>query len=157
VQGETYLAFVEAEMSNELARRERIDRQAASVVASSGTLLTLFTGILTFLKGKEGASHDPSPTLVLTVGLFLAAAALGLVASSAKRYKVTAPSTLLAMLSEHWTDTETTARNSVGRLTVRSIGTLRVGNNAKSRWLLTAVILELLGVTAAGITVYLSV
>jgi hypothetical protein len=156
VQGETYLAFIDAEMSREWGRRERIDRQAASVVASSGTLLTLSTGLLTFFKGREDASKEPVPLLLLGLGLYLLAAAVGIMASSSKRYEVTAPSTMLAMLTEHWTDTETTARNSVGRLMVRSTGTLRIGNNAKSQWLLTAVILEILAVATSGFTIYMA-
>lgn len=154
-QGTAYLGFIGDELSREFNRRDKLNTAATAVIASAGTLLTLSIGVVTFLRGQVRFAHHSGWTVLVAVGLYLLSALLGLVASTNKRYQVVAHSTMLAMLTTHWTDTETSARNSIGKLMVRSINSLRTGNNAKSRWLLAAVISEMVAIAFAGLAVYL--
>lgn len=82
---------------------------------------------------------------------------MGLLAGISRNYEVATSGTLDAMLRGHWTDTEISAKNNVGRLKLLSISSLRVGNNAKAKLLLAAVIVQVGAVVVLAVALYLAV
>jgi hypothetical protein len=157
-QGDAYSAFIESELSHEHDRRDKINSQSTAVVTSSGALLTLSAGIVAFLKGKDYVPGSQVGWLfAVALVVYLGSAILGLLAGISRNYEVATSGTLDAMLRERWTDTEISAKNNVARLKLLSISSLRVGNNAKAKLLLAAVIVQVGAVVVLAVALYLAV
>jgi hypothetical protein len=157
-QGDAYAAFIESELTREHDRRDKINSQSTGVVTGSGALLTLSTGLLAFLKGKEYVPRSHSSWLfAIALAMYLTSAILGLLAATSRNYKVATSGTLSAMLGKHWTDSEITAKNNVATLKIRSLASLRSGNNTKANLLLAAVLVQVSAVAVLAVALYLAV
>lgn len=138
-QGETYAKFIEAELKAEYDRRASVDARALAIVTSSSGFLTLVFAITVLVTGKDYTfSAAGARGLVGSLAAFSVAAFVGLGANASLKYKVPEAATLLRMTSDHWTDSETAARNISAGLNVTTLATLRTGNNRKALAVLVA-------------------
>jgi len=152
-QGKTYAAFIEAEMKAERERRAAYEARGQALVTTSGTLVTLLTGLVTVVKTAATTRFPPSALVAVgaTLLLFAAAAACGVVAGWNRRYTVAKASTLDKMVADHWTDDEVDARNHVARLLNATVETLRGSNSFKARWVTMGVAVQVAALVALGI------
>jgi hypothetical protein len=150
-QGEVYSAFIAGELLAEDGRRADVNSAARAAVTASGAQLGLATALILFLRGKD---YRPGPwsawLFAVSLAMYLASAALGLIASQGHKAAVVSPSTMHEMLGTHWTDGSVTAKNHVAWTRVASIAALRQGNNIKTRWLKRSVSIQVLAVGFLG-------
>jgi hypothetical protein len=148
-QGTEYATFIENELKSEYDRRDSVNSRAATAVTSATGLVTVTLAVVAVLKGKEFTLHGGA-LIALFVGLFafLASAVLAVLAGLNWRFDVTSIPTLHGMRSEHWTDTETTARNIVAYCNVETISTLREGTNMKAGFLVAASFAQVVAIMA---------
>jgi len=147
-QGKTYATFIENELKVERDRRTSLDARGLNIVSVSGSLTTLLVAVGAFVSGRQGFKfpRDAVLPLVGTLGAFVLAAILGIVASAGRRYQVTIPPTLAAMLTDHWQDHEVDARNYVSIQHVKTITSLRSGNRRKELVIITATLFQIVGI-----------
>jgi hypothetical protein len=137
-QGETYGVFIESQLQREFDRREKADSRGLTIIASSTGLITISVAGVALLKGKEYVFSGFSVTsLGASLAAFLIAAILGILTAANRPYSVASIKSLNLMTTDHWTDSEITARNYSAKLNIRTLATLREVNNRKA-WLLTA-------------------
>ena len=155
-QGSAYADFIAAELGRELDRRDNMTAQAMSLVTTAGGLLTLSIGVLAVLRGKNFVPTRGAQLVFLgALVLYLAAGVLALMASISRRYKVASGDTLTAMLNSHWTDTEQSARFVTAFINIRSVGSLRTGNNTKALLLLVAAVAQIAAVVVLALGLWL--
>jgi hypothetical protein len=156
-QGKTYTDFIEKELAVERARRTVLDARGLSIVSISGTLTTLLVAIGAFVSGRQAfrLPTDTLPPLFATLASFVIAAALGIIASAGRRYQVSTPTTLAAMLTEHWQDTEVDARNYVSIQHVKTITSLRSGNSRKEHYIIAATLFQIVGIATLSCAIAL--
>jgi CTP:molybdopterin cytidylyltransferase MocA len=93
--------------------------------------------------------------LVVTLGAFVIAAILGIVAAAGRKYRVSTPKTLAAMLTTHWMDHEVDARNFASIQHVKTITSLRKGNNRKEKIVFTGTLFQIIGLAALSVAMFL--
>lgn len=154
-QGFVYAAFIEGELRAERERRSTLDSRGMGVVTSSGSLVALLVAVGVLVNdGKAPLVLPPAakPMLGLALIAFSTAAALGILANRNRYYDVAVTQTLYDMIGDHWIDDEVDARNNVAELNIRTIHTLREGNNRKASLLtaaLSAQLVALIGLSLA--------
>lgn len=155
-QGTVWVGLIQAELGREYHRRDRIDARATAVATSAAGLAAFVFAALAVVKGKDFVLHGVggASLMVTTVG-FLTSCGLAALATFNRSYEVATSNTLTAMLSSHWQDSEVTARNLAARLDLKTLTTLRSGNNWKSILLLAALISQLVGVLGLTMTTVL--
>ena len=156
-QGKVYATFIESELTVERDRRIALDARGLNVVSISGTLTTLLVAIGAFVSNRQGFKlpSDAILPLVGTLGSFVLAATLGIIASAGRRYQVTTPTTLATMLTNHWQDHEVDARNYVSIQHVKTITSLRSGNRHKERYIIVAILFQIVGIAALSCVILL--
>jgi len=158
-QGEVYLVFVEGELKAERERRATFDSRGQALVATSGVLVTLLSGIAAAV--KAGTKLHPPPLAVgvvlLALALFVVSAVLGIVAGWNRYYAVARYETLERMLGEHWKDREVDARNNVATVHARTIQALRDANRFKATCVSYGLIFQVLALItfAVGVVIIL--
>ncbi len=130
-------------------RRATLDSRGLAVLTTSAGLVTLLVVVTSWITGKD--YRVTSTISVVLIGLsgaaFIAAAVLGLLANRLRAYKVTSQESLELLLGEMWGNTETTARSTVAQLQLRSLLSLRAGNNSKVNQLEAALWTQIGGLT----------
>lgn len=154
-QGVVYINFIEGELKAERDRRAAVDARALAVVTSSGGLVTLLAAVGAFVSsGKEFKPPDLAIVpLVVTLGCFTVAVAFGILANRSRYYHVALSDTLFAMVTDHWGDDQIDSRNNVAELNIRTIHTLRVGNDKKANLVSAALWAQLGAVIALSVGV----
>jgi hypothetical protein len=156
-QGHTYSTFIDNELKAERDRRATLDAKGLSIVTTAGTFTTLLAAVGAFISNRQGfmLPEEAVSPLVATLCAFVIAAALGLLASTGRHYQITTPDTLAVMLTAHWQDNEVDAKNSVSVLNVKTIASLRFGNNRKVALIIAATAIQVIGLVSLSITVFL--
>lgn len=150
-QGETYAAFIAAELAREHDRREKIDTRAAAAVGGASGLVTIAVAGLAVVRGKDATIGGGAATFAaLTIAAFLISAVLAVLAGLPRRYDAVGATTMSAMLDGHWKDSEVTARNNTAYLHVRAVTSLREINRAKSVLLVASLAAQALAVACLG-------
>lgn len=85
--------------------------------------------------------------------MLLVAILLGLLAYASRRYDIASVDTFRLMISTHWTDHETDARNSVATAGVTTIESLRPVVDRKARLVVWAFYLQLSALLGLAVTV----
>ena len=150
-QGGIYTAFVKSELGTEEERRNDINSRSLAALSTSGGQFAVVVGLATFVEQKDfHLSRAGIVLFVIAIVGYLIAAALALVATGSHKTVAASPSTLMAMLSDRWMDHEVDASNFVARTQVRSIATLRAGNDIKVKWLKASLVLQVAAVCFLG-------
>lgn len=156
-QGSVYGDFIAAEFQRELDRRDKMNSQAVSFATTAGGLLALSIAALAFLRGKTFVPSDTAKGLLAAaLGMYVLATALALWAAISRKYRVVTAGALKQMLTDHWTDSEVTARNIIGRLNTESVGTLRRGNEVKALLLMAAAGAQTAALALLGFALFVS-
>jgi hypothetical protein len=155
-QGQTYLSFMTRELQAERERRAALDARGVSVVTVSGSLATLLAAVGAFVSGQTGFTLPATAEAPLTLTLlaFATAAILGIGASAGRLYAVTPAATLTEMLTDRWPTSEADARNFVATQDVKTIRTLRSGNNKKANYLVAALAVQVVGLVTLTYAVF---
>jgi sirohydrochlorin ferrochelatase len=156
-QGKTYATFIENELKVERDRRTTLDARGLSIVSVSGSLTTILVAVGAFASGRKDFKlpHVAIVPLFITLGAFVVAAIVGIIASAGRRYQVTTPPALAAMLTNHWQDEEVDARNFVSIQHVKTITSLRSGNRRKELLVITGTLFQIGGIIALSVAVFL--
>jgi hypothetical protein len=148
-QGTQYAAFIDAELEREIARRESANTRAGAALTRATGLVTLVLALFAIFLGKDSLVTGWAKGFIAgAVVVLLAAGACAVVAIRPQPEDVVGTETLRTLLTDHWTDTETSARNQTARMVVDRIDELRSVTTAKGKWLLAAAILQLVAVGA---------
>lgn len=151
-QGSEYAAYLRTELDREHARRETVDSRAGIALTGAAGLLTLGLAAVAVVKGQNYRVHGVETAwLFVAVALLLLAAVLAVLAGVNWKYQVLTADAMGSMLNEHWTDTETTARSITAQANLRSLASLRVGTNIKSRFLLCAFVTQTAAIAALAV------
>jgi hypothetical protein len=152
-QGTTFAKFVERQADAEYDRRTSLDARGLGVVTSNGAFTTLIFGLLVVLKGRD-FTLTPSAKIPLIVALasLMLSALVGLYATQLVRYTVTDATTLRDMIGSHWKDSEVDARNACAATTIKTVDSLRTGNNKKAGRIVVAVAFQLLGFVSLAVS-----
>lgn len=156
-QGKSYAAFIEGEVKAEQQRRASLDTRGLAVVTTSGSLTTLLAAVGAFVTSRDGFVLPSGTIIPLTVTLmaFSLAALCGLLASHNRQYFVAGQETLALMVGERWPTSEVDARNVVADIHTGTVSSLREGNNGKAALLMAGLGLQLLGLAALSVAVFL--
>lgn len=154
-QGKTYLEFVEAELKAERDRRSTHDSRGQALVTTSGALVTLLTGLAAVVRtGNAGRFPPAIPIAVgIALGLFVCAAACGILAGWNRHYALASYTTLNRMLNEHWTDDEVDARNNVATVHAMTVHTLRQVNAFKAACVSIGLVVQVLALIALSVAI----
>jgi hypothetical protein len=151
-QGSEYAAYTRAQLDREYARRDTVDSRAEKALTSAVGLLTLGLAAIAVAKGKDYRVHGAETAwLFVAVAGLLLAAVFAVFAGINWTYKAVAVEAMDKMLNEHWTDTETTARNIAAKTNLRSLASLRAGTNIKSLFLLLTFLTQIVAIAALAI------
>lgn len=153
-QGDAYAGFIEAELKNERDRRAGLDARGLGVVTTSSALIALVLSLSVVVTGTDFTVSGLSAAGVfLSLLLFMVAGVAGILANANRSHEVASTETLNEMLCSHWTDTEVTARNIRASLNVRTLSTLRAGNNVKVGFLTAALVCQLVAIAALVVAI----
>ena len=145
-QGTTYAEFIKRQADAELGRRERLDARGLAVVGTNAALATLVLGTLAILEGTNQLALTRAAQWSLAIALLclVTAAFMGLLATQLRWYKATSTPTMQTMLGDpHWGHSEVTARNVCATTTLKTVTSLRQGNEKKASRIVLAVRLQL--------------
>ncbi|MEV8516165.1 hypothetical protein [Dactylosporangium sp. NPDC051484] len=145
-QGLVYATFIEVELKSERERRTYLDSRGASLVTTSGSLVTLLAAVGAFVMRGDGYTLPALARfpLLLTLFSFVAAAAFGVTATWMHKHQVADVRDLNNMRTSHWKDDPIDSRSVVTELNVGTIGSLRRRNNRKASWLLAGLIAQVI-------------
>lgn len=129
-------AFVQAELEDERARREKIDTRATGLITTSSALATLVFAAAALVTGQDGYVPPRLAlwALALTFIAFAVAALFGLLAARSEPTEVVTTDQLLEWRNDDekiWLNTQDNVRWLLVRAKIRSLDSLRIGNNAK--------------------------
>lgn len=126
------------------------------MLTTSAALVALLVALVSWVTGKDYKVTSTSAVVIIVLAAlaFLASAVLGLLANRLRAYKVDSRKSLESLLSERWKDTEVTARSTVAQLKLRTLLSLRSGNNSKVTQLEAALWTQLAGLAllTCGVT-----
>lgn len=160
--GDVVAAFVARELQSEYERRKVLDAGAVGVITSSGTLATLVFAFAAFASVGETSDGVLDPwaagALVLSLAVFVAAATFALFGSRLVPYDVGDEDDLLAYADwAVWEDPGYPFVWQVTRLDLKTISTLRRGNNQKADWVRRALASQVLAILLLAFAVLLAI
>lgn len=156
---EVYTAFIESELRTERERRATLEARGMSVVAQSGGLVTLLTGVGAV---AHGAASAPLPTaavvgVILALVFFFGAALSGILVNFWPIYPphaVADASTMTQMRMTKRDHSEEEARSVVAHIHIGTVESLRKGNDLKIQWVAAAQFCQILALIAVSVAVY---
>jgi hypothetical protein len=136
-QSDIYSDFIESELRNERDRKAALDTRAASLVTTSGSLITILAAVGAFVGRDTKAPLPTQALLLLTLALigFAFAVLAGIISGWNRPYRVADTESMRTMIRSRWMDEELLARVEVADVNVRMIDQLRAMNNGKEVYL----------------------
>lgn len=156
-QGTNYATFIEAELKAERERRTALDARGLAIVTTTAALTTVLTAVGALVSTRSGfrLPHGIFWPLVGALVAFVGTAVLGILAAGPQPYAVATPETLEQMVREHWRDHEVDARNNVSVVNMRTIASLRAGNNRRGNLISAATWVQIAGLLSLAVAVFL--
>ena len=104
--GEAYAKFIEAQLANELARRDSVNTRAATALTTATGLVTLALAVLAVLRGKDFVltSGQAKVWLIIAVIALFVSAVCAVGAGVPWTMQLIDPTTLDAMVGPRWKD-----------------------------------------------------
>ncbi|GAA1794389.1 hypothetical protein GCM10009682_15210 [Luedemannella flava] len=156
---EVYSAFIDGELKTERERRATLEARGVSVVAQSGGLVTLLTGIGALAKGA-GVGALPTVAfgaVIVALVFFLGAAVFGILVNIPHLYPphpVADAATMTEMRTSKRDHTDAEARSVIAHLHIGTVDKLRKGNDLKVQWISAAQFAQVLAVVALSVAVW---
>jgi hypothetical protein len=135
--------------------KSSLEQRGVGVVTTAGVLVTVLFG-LSAVVTKRGDFHLPSaaaPWLYAALGLFVVAAAGGLVAALPYVYKAPRTEALDRLVREKWDNSAWAARRKVALAQIDLIAVYRRNNRRKAIFLGGGILAELLAMAMLAVTV----
>ncbi len=147
-RGTHYAAFIEAELTREIARRDSLNTRALAALTASTGLATLVLGLFAVVIGKDATIKDFAKYSTLAAILaLLASAVFAVLAVKPKKAYVTGVKSLEAILSEdYWAMWEPHARWQTSSLVIAEIERLRPETTKRGKRLVASAVLQVVAV-----------
>lgn len=156
--GVTYSELVAEQLTEERARKASLEARGLSVISTSGVLVTLLLGLSAVVSTTTDFELPQTAKLLLaTAGaLFVLAAVGGIAANFPAPYREIRVAALRRLTEERWWENQASpAQRRAAQARIDILGAARGVNAWKVRFLLAALILEVLAVlvlaAAAGV------
>jgi len=152
-RGRVYTDFIFAELEREHERRASAQSRASSLSGFGTGAVSLAGAGLVFVFG-QGHAITPVATVLLLVTLVAFIVSTGLAArvfAIGHTYRVPDAKGYRVMVGSRWSDSEEAARRATAAFAVRTITTLRAGNNRSATLLEWAGYLQVEGLAALGL------
>jgi len=158
--GAVAAAFIGEELDAESGRKSSLESRAIAVITSSGTLVTLLLGLIALVtKSSRFALDRPERWLLsLAALLFVASAALGIVASAPFRYLLVDAKSLTSTVAPNlWSEDGSVLHRELTAVRLAQLEDARSHNESRAEMLVAALAVQVLAVllTAAAVTVVL--
>jgi hypothetical protein len=158
--GVEYAAFIDAELSDQLAAKASFEQRGLAVITTSAALVAALFGLVAFLTKRDDFElpHLAAIALYAALVLFVVAALCGLFVNTP--VKVQAPVGddelgLEQLVREKWANPPAIARRRVAITRTMFIATYRTKNERKGRLLVAAIRAEATAVVALALAVAL--
>lgn len=157
-QSDVYSDFIASELKTERDRKSALDTRAASLVTTSGSLVTILAAVGAFVgKGADASfPRQALPLLVLALIAFTAASLAGIFSGWSRPYGVADIAPMKMMLNDRWADDEALARKEVAMANIAMVESLRSINRSKERFLRAGWISQIIALAFLTIVVLLS-
>lgn len=154
-QGDAYSAFIEAELKNERDRRTSLDARGLAIVTTSSGIITLIFALSALVTGPDFKISDAGRNwLISSLVGFILSGVVGIAANANMfGYRVASIDTLRKMLTEHWKDSEPSAKNVSSTLHVQTLQSLRRGNDTKVYILTLGLSLQAVAITLLAVAI----
>ncbi len=161
--GVEYAEFVAVELAEARATKASLEQRALGLVSVSGAFVTALFGLIAFLT-RTGSRELPSKAelpVYISLGLFVAAALLALIASAPGKYRgVTGGSQdddlgLETVVRTRWGDPPATARRRVALTRLVILDPYKSRNTRNGRLLIAATVAQAGAVLALAVAVAL--
>ena len=158
---EVYATFTEGELKAERGRRASLDGRGAAVVTQSGGLLALMTGVAAFVKRAVPEALPPLAVMALILALvfFVGAAACGILVNFPQiyPYDVADEATMTKMRIDKRDHSAEEARSVVSHVHIKTVVSLREGNNRKANFVTAAQVFQILALVTVSIAVFVEI
>jgi len=143
--GSVYATFIEEELKDERARRDRLEARGSGILTSSATLVTLLAAAGALVLGRDQIDLPgyAVKAIIGAVSGFGLAGVFGLAACWPFAYGKTQVKDLTEIRREHWNDEPSDARHKVTYLKVMEIEKLRSANNKRLYFLVAGLAAQL--------------
>lgn len=153
-QGTVYGNFIDGELTAEHARKTALEARGSAILTTSSAFATFILAVAAIVRANNYQYNaDSLPYILVVISLFVLAGIAGLLANMLHQYQVATIEAMRRMLSTQWMDSETSARNATGWLRLRTLQSLRKGNNTKAFIIVIGHVLQVGAVVALAITV----
>lgn len=146
--GRVYQATVTSLLAAEFERRKTLEARGGTLLTSSTTLLALIFGLTVLVTGKGAvfAVHLAVYVLYGALAVFVVSAAIAIIVQTQlQRYEVVSCEYLktLAGSDAEWSRSADHAVRAEVSQKVRTLCSLRGGNNTKARWVVAGLVVQL--------------
>jgi hypothetical protein len=149
--GATYSELVVEQLAEERARKASLEGRGLSVITTSGILVTLILGLSAVVNNTDGFELPDKAKLLIVAagGLFVLAAIGGITANFPSPYREIRVSALRRLTEERWWLNQVSpAQRRAAQARIDILDAARVVNAWKVRFLVAALIFEVLAVLA---------
>lgn len=134
--GAVFASFIETELATERDRRAKLDARGVGVLTTSGTLVTLLFALGALVTSLDAFEPGRLTVSLLTVALvaFVIAGSLGLLGHRLVKYQLVNPREMLKWQARDgwWHDDSDKARRLIALGNIKTLITLRNGNERKA-------------------------
>jgi hypothetical protein len=157
--GIVYRELIEQQVQEESARKNSFEQRGITVITSTGAFVSLVFGIGAIATAQHLQASGPSrAVLAVAVLAFAGAAACAIIVNLPMRYLDATNDQMWEWASRRlWNLRAGSARRRAARLRVKVVIRARDRNRLKGRWLIAAMVLEVLAILLIAIAVILIV
>ena len=147
--------YVKELVTTEDARRASLEARGASVITSSGALVTLLFALSALVTKQQSFVLSSGPRKLLALGTvaFVLAAMLAIGTYVPRRSRLTNPVELARQLPELWKHDNDFARKKTAISRLAELADSQRVNDVKARLLVAAVVFEVIGVLLVALSV----
>lgn len=158
--GASYGKLIADQLAEERTRKASLEQRGITVITTSGVLVSLLFGLAALITSAEDFDLPDGVRPLLVAGLvfFVGAAVSGIWLNSPRKYREANPGHLRRLTQKQiWEASASLGARRGAELQANLISTARTVNASKAKWLVAAILLEVLGIgaVASGVVVIL--
>lgn len=148
-------AYVASEVDRAEQDYQNVRNRALNLVATSGGLVTLVSGLLAIAVGtdKSIVPLDSRWTIAVALGSFIASTVFALIINFPQSVTSSDQTKLGALVEGHWDDDGWSKR--VAEILVEYLKSLRVDNGRTANWLTASISSQIAGITFIAVSAFL--
>jgi hypothetical protein len=154
--GPVYATLVENQLGEETARKTSFEARGITVITTSAALVGLLFGFSALVAGADTFTLPPAAVVFLSTSatLFVVAAILSIVCNWPLKYRQVELADLRRLTNEQfWWGEEAVAKRRVAEARVEILSRARELNAIKGRFLLAAMMIEVIAIGALAVGV----